>query len=95
VIGLTKLVSEGFDEVRTLTQKDQRRSLFKRYRDERCPAGMDAKTEGGPLHKTPPEQSEYAVKITRKAHISKDRCPLMKNARALWLTLGDIFIQQS
>jgi hypothetical protein len=73
VIGLTKFIGEGFDEVRTVTQKDQRRTLFKRYRDERGPAGMDAKTEGGTFHKTPPEQSEYAVKITGKAHISKDR----------------------
>ena len=30
VIGLTKFIREGFDEVRTLTQKDQWGALFKR-----------------------------------------------------------------
>ncbi len=53
VIGLTKFIRESFDEVRTLTQKDQRGALFKRERDERGPAGMGAKTKGGMLHRTP------------------------------------------
>jgi hypothetical protein len=53
VIGLTKFIGEGFDEVRTVTQKDQRGALFKRYGDERRPTGMGAKTKCGVLHKTP------------------------------------------
>jgi hypothetical protein len=38
VIGLPKFIREGFDEVRTLTQKHQRQSLLERYRDESGPA---------------------------------------------------------
>jgi hypothetical protein len=64
--------------VRTLTQKDQWGALFKRYRDERRPAGMGTKTKDGVLHKTPSEQSEYVATITRGTHNGKGQHQCLK-----------------
>jgi hypothetical protein len=56
VIGLAESVAERGDKMRALTREDDRLFFFDGERDKRGPTGVDAKAEGGGLHRGPPER---------------------------------------